>query len=246
MSRSSGRVRSAATLLGLVLAASSCGWSTLGHDAARTGGNIAEIAISPGNVATLSEAWTATLGTGPSDQSSAAWSPVVGSHVVVVGSKDGVLRAFDAAGVTNCSGAPRACQPMWQAAVPGEPLTPTVSDATVHVTAGNSLYAFDATGVTNCDGVPRVCQPLWQASPAVDSPVVTGGIVYVSAGTTIAAYDAAGTMGCGGTPRTCEPIWRSQPAACAGVATECRFSAPSIEGGRLYAVWARVARRPFP
>ena len=41
-----------------------------------------------------------------------------------------------------------------------------------------------------------------------------------------------------GAPKSCQPLWTSAAAGCAGVATECRFSAPSLSGGKLFAAWA--------
>jgi outer membrane protein assembly factor BamB len=216
-------------LLGaLALAASGCDWTNLGYGPARTGTSPGETTLGPGNVAGLQQAWSAVIGAGPSDQSAASWSPVVGSKKVLVGTNDGRLRAFDQAGVAGCAGAPKVCQPVWTANLGGAPLTPSVAGGVVYVTAGNTMYALDAaTGLTS-----------WTAAPAVDSPVIDGGRVYVSAGTTIAAFDAAGVNGCSGAPKTCQPLWSSAPAACQGIATECRFSAPSVAGGKVYAVWA--------
>ena len=237
--RATGGLRYAlALVLGLALVGAGCTWTSLGFDATRTGFNPSETAISAANVSTLHEVWSATIGTGPTDQAAATWSPVVGSSTVIVGTNDGVLRAFDKQGVTGCSGMPKVCQPLWRANVGGAPLTPTIVGTTVYVTAGGTLYAFDAAGATNCSGTPRTCQPLWKASPTLDSPVVDRGTVYVSTGTTVAAFDAAGATGCAGTPRTCQPLWSTTAAGCAGVGTECRYSAPSVGNGKLYAAWA--------
>ena len=227
-----------ALVVGLALTGAGCSWGTLGFDASRSGFNPSETAISVANVATLHEAWTATVGSGPNDQSATAWSPVVGSNTVIVGTKDGVLRAFDALGTTGCTGSPKTCAPVWRASVPGAPLTPTIVGNTVYAAAGGALYAFDAAGSTNCSGTPKVCQPLWTAGPALDSPVVDQGVVYVSTGTAIAAFDAAGSTGCSGTPRACLPLWTSTPAGCADVGTQCRVSAPSLGAGKVYATWA--------
>ena len=238
--RAVGRSRRLLALLvgALAITLAGCDWVTLGYSSARTGYNVAESTIAPGNASALREAWRATIGVGPSDQSAATWSPVVGSNRVLVGSQDGVLRAFDKHGTTGCSGSPKICQPLWTAIVGGEPLTPSVVGGTVYVTANSTLYAFDVGGTANCSGVPKTCRPLWSASPAIDSPVVGNGVLYVSTGSTIAAFDAAGSTGCSGVPKTCQPLWSSQPAGCVGVGTECRFSAPSLANGKMYAIWA--------
>jgi outer membrane protein assembly factor BamB len=59
---------------------------------------------------TCTALWTATTG-GTIDS-----SPAVTGGVVYVGSSDGNLYAFDAAGNMNCSGAPKTCAPLWTAA----------------------------------------------------------------------------------------------------------------------------------
>jgi hypothetical protein len=229
----------ASLLLGaLALVVSGCDWVTLGYNSSRTGYNPAEFTIGTGNASTLHEAWSAAIGPGPTDQSAATWSPVVGPNAVFVGTKDGVLRAFDRNGNTGCGGSPKICQPLWTATIGGEPLTPSVVGGTVYVTASNTLYAFDAAGTRSCSGAPKTCRPLWTAAPALDSPVVANGVLYASTGPRIAAFDAAGITGCSGAPKRCQPLWSSEPAGCFGVATECRFSAPSVSDGRLYAVWA--------
>ena len=233
----SRRIAAALLLGALALGVSGCDWVTLGYNSSRTGYNPAEFTIGTDNVATLHEAWSATVGPGPTDQS-ATWSPVVGPSIVVVGSNDGVLRAFDRNGSAGCAGSPKICQPLWTATVGGSPLTPSVVGGKVYVTASNTLYAFDAAGTQGCSGAPKTCRPLWTASPALDSPVVVNGVLYASTGSRIAAFDAAGVTGCSGAPKTCQPLWSSQPAGCAGIATECRFSAPSVSNGMLYAVWA--------
>jgi outer membrane protein assembly factor BamB len=46
-------------------------------------------------------------------------SPAVANGVVYVGSDDGTLYAFDAAGGTNCGGAPKICFPLWSATTGG-------------------------------------------------------------------------------------------------------------------------------
>src|SRR5262245_38740205 len=126
-------------VLGLVVSA--CEWSGLGFDAARTGDNVFEATITPANVGSLVERWTAAIGTGPTGVD-AAWSPAVGNDIVVVGSNDGKLRAFDRNGVAGCAGSPTVCQPKWTANPGGAPLTPTIAGPFVYVTAGGTLFAY--------------------------------------------------------------------------------------------------------
>lgn len=117
----SGRSAVLAGALALTLAA--CDWVTLGYSSARTGYNSTESTVSAGNVSALQQTWSAAIGAGPSDQSAATWSPVVGSNRVIVGTQDGVLRAFDKRGNAGCSGSPKICQPLWTAYVGGRPPT---------------------------------------------------------------------------------------------------------------------------
>ena len=76
--------------------------------------------------------WKAALGGGAiSDRAS---SPAVTGGVVYIGSKDGKLYAFDAAGNTNCSGSPKTCQPLWTATTgAGIQASPAVANGVVYV-----------------------------------------------------------------------------------------------------------------
>src|SRR5687768_14069481 len=86
-------------------------WPEFRFGPTNTGLNPAETAISAGNAGSLATAWTAPTG------NSVYSSPAVANGTVYVGSDDGKLYAFDAAGVANCSpGPPRACSPLWTAA----------------------------------------------------------------------------------------------------------------------------------
>jgi hypothetical protein len=157
--------------------------------------------------------WTADLG------SQVRASPAVAGGVVYVGTSDGTLAAFDAAGTTNCDPlGTRTCTPLWTAGGFGV-LTagPVVAGGRVHLGFGShTLYAFDAAGTTNCSGTPRTCAPLWSANTngeLVGSPAVAYGTVYASTSTTLAAFDATGTTGCSGHPTTCTPRWTAPLAA---------------------------------
>jgi outer membrane protein assembly factor BamB len=157
--------------------------------------------------------------------------------VVYVGSNDGNLYAFDAAGA-GCTGSPKTCAPLWTAPT-GSPVysSPAVANGVVYVSSGNpltttlsggdpaaKLYAFDATGA-NCAGTPKTCSPLWTGIPTGGfglgtSPAVANGVVYVGSVSCacsnfvsfpvsfLDAFDATGT-GCLGTPKTCAPLWSS-------------------------------------
>jgi outer membrane protein assembly factor BamB len=186
-------------------------WSQLGFGVARTGFNPFENVIDISNVSGLATAWTGAAG------GSSASTSAVANGVAYVGSTDGKLYAFDAAGVTNCSGSPKTCQPLWTSAT-GRTInsSPAVSNSVVYAgSEDGKLYAFDAAGVTNCSGTPKTCTPLWTSENVGifgSSPAVAGGVVYVGSGTgpfggTLFAFDAAGVTNCSGTPKTCAPLW---------------------------------------
>src|SRR5262249_60519093 len=126
-------------LLGLSCMALTGCWSQFRHDAAHSGNQSLEFAISPANVATLVQAWSATT-SGPVSS-----SPAVANGVVYVGANDDNLYAFDAAGVTNCSGAPTTCTPLWSAST-GRPIlsSPAVDNAVAYPgPAAPHLYSID-------------------------------------------------------------------------------------------------------
>src|SRR5581483_4045803 len=165
-----------------------------------------------------------------------------------VGSGDGKLYAFDAAGVTGCSGSPKTCAPLWTAATGGYVWSsPAVAGGVVYVGSSDlKLYAFDAAGVTGCSGSPKTCAPLWTAATGgyvFSSPAVAGGVVYVGSDDyKLYAFDAAGASGCSGSPKTCTPLWTattgwvdSSPAVAGGVVYVGSYD------GKLYA----FALRPF-
>ena len=73
----------------------------------------------------------------------------------IIGSLHDTLEVFDANGITNCSGVPKVCAPLWTGTAPGilgEQLSvPAVANGLVYVGARDgTLYAFDAAGVTGC------------------------------------------------------------------------------------------------
>ena len=180
--------------------------------------------------------WTATIQS-PGTNGGAGTlssSPAVSGGVVFVGSSDGRLEAFDAAGTTNCSGTPKVCTPLWTATLGGSIVgSPTVDGNVVYVGSTNGKFdAFDAAGTTNCSGTPKVCTPLWTATlgAAIDgSAAVAGGNVYVaSADGTVKGFDAAGATNCSGTPTICTPLWTGDTGS------TISSSSPAISGTTLY------------
>jgi outer membrane protein assembly factor BamB len=167
-------------------------------------------------------------------------APAVAGGMVYIGSESGPnhgrLFAFDAAGVTNCSGTPKTCKPVWIGVSSGQAIeTPAaVANGVVYVgsrtNGGGGFDAFDAAGVTNCSGTPTTCAPLWTATTGaiwVGSPAVGNGDVYVTdLNFRVFAFDAAGVTNCSGTPKMCTALWMSD--------TQTATSPPAVAGGVLY------------
>ena len=104
--------------------------------------------------------------------------------------------AFDSKGVTNCSGTPKVCQPLWRGATGSDTTSAaSIANGIVYVEARDSsagtpstLSTFDIGGTINCSGTPKVCQPLWSvdtggaglpAPPVLAPPAIANGRVYV-------------------------------------------------------------------
>ena len=176
--------------------------------------------------------WTAPLGSGTAGADTGGSSPAVVNGVVYAGASNG-LEAFDAAGVTNCSGTPKICAPLWRASVgPIGTSSPIVANGVVYVgSTDDNLYAFDAAGVTNCSGTPSICDPLWSANtggPVQSAPAVANGVAYVgSTDDDFYAFDAAGVTNCSGTPKTCSPLWSAMTSGPIEVS-------PAVAGGVIY------------
>ncbi|MDQ1459761.1 MAG: eukaryotic-like serine/threonine-protein kinase [Actinomycetota bacterium] len=210
-----------------------CDWPMFGFNPARTGFT-PDTSISLSSVASGSAnpAWTGI--TSGLVEASAA----VANGVVYVGDNDDKLYAFDAAGSTNCSGAPKKCSPLWTATRGGGGLgldlaSPTVANGVVYIGASvGLLYAFDASGKTNCSGTPKTCLPLWIAPTGSrlvwSSPVVVDGVVYVgSDDNRLYAFDAGGNTNCSGVPKVCAPLWTAETD---GIVR----AAPAVVNGIIY------------
>jgi outer membrane protein assembly factor BamB len=157
-----------------------------------------------GTPTTCSPLWTAATA-GPIEV-----SPAVADGVVYAGTDQGIfsgdnLYAFDAAGITNCSGTPKTCSPLRLYDVQtGAVGAPAVADGYVyesesfHITGG-AMEAFDASGNSGCSGTPKVCEPLWTASGFPVAQSVANGLVYVSGASgptpgNIKEYDETGQL----------------------------------------------------
>jgi outer membrane protein assembly factor BamB len=175
--------------------------------------------------------WTATTA------GVVASSPAVAGGVVYVGSNDGKLYAFDAAGgAATCTGTPGVCVPLWVGATGGAVFSsPAVSNDVVYVgSADKKLYAFDATPERSAcsSATPKVCSALWTAatgSVVFSSPSIENGVVFVgSSDKKVYAFDGVGGPGpCSGTPKTCTPLW----SYLTGYAV---FSSPTPAAGGVY------------
>jgi outer membrane protein assembly factor BamB len=111
----------------------------------------------------------------------------VANGVVYIGSEQGGLFAFDAAGGNaSCMGTSpnRTCTPLWTAPAAGSVLSaPAVVNGVVYGGGPARFYAFDAAGGNgSCTGAPpnRTCTPLWTAATSgLIAPAVVDGVVYV-------------------------------------------------------------------
>src|SRR5260370_14715375 len=133
------------------------GSAMFGVDAEDTHFNFDEHIITYANASRLVPDWT-SFATGGSIFS----SPVVVGGVVFIGSLDGRLYAFSAAG---CRRTP--CQPLWASTSLGDRIfsSPAVANGVVYIGSYNHrLYAFNAAGCGKAGGTP-----LWASTPAGSS-----------------------------------------------------------------------------
>jgi hypothetical protein len=196
---------------------------------------------------TCAPLWTANIGP------HSLGAPAVADNVVYIGSSDydpwcqsrlcpvtaQPLFAFDANGITNCSGAPKTCAPLWTTTV-GANVPAAIAGGVAYTGDFNgTLYAFDVTGRTNCSGTPRKCAPLWRADNVGEllaAPSVANGVVYLAAvpdpfaapDGRLYTFDAAGRTNCGGTPNLCFPLSTTTVPGTAG------GSSPTIANGTVY------------
>jgi hypothetical protein len=206
------------------LVATGC-WNQYRSDAGHSGNQPFEFVVGVGNVSTLGTAFTAPVAAGVTT------APTLGEGFAFVTSDDGRLRAFDAAGVDGCTGAPATCAPLWSAMVGPDALrtSPAVSGGVVYVQGRERLYAYDAHGVDGCSGSPVVCTPLWSSTVIGDvlaSPTIADGRVYTAGASGLVVFDAAGAQGCSN--QVCGPLWTSQAVS------PTRDASPAVVDGRVY------------
>jgi hypothetical protein len=161
-----------------------------------------------GTPGTCGPLWTAPAG-GPASLIS---SPAISGDVIYVVGGDGVVRAFDAGGKTDCAGTPTVCSPLWTANVSADSgVAPLVMGGTLFVNSNTGVVAVDAAGQSGCSGTPTVCAPLWVTNFGGFTSGTTGTL-YVSGTSVVEAFDATGTTNCTeSTPKTCSPLSEYQP-----------------------------------
>jgi outer membrane protein assembly factor BamB len=163
---------------------------------------------SSGPPRTCSPLWTAATG------GAVRSSPAVANGTVYVGSDDGKLYAFDAAGVFNCSaGPPRTCLARWVTTTAGTVRSsPVVSNGVVYVGSDDAgLYALNAT-------TGMVIWKTITGAAVRSSPAVSSGVVYVgSDDKAVYALDAA----------TGAVLWKTTTGAAVR-------SSPSVANGVVY------------
>jgi hypothetical protein len=129
-------------VVALVVLAAACDWTTVGFDASRSGWNAPDTALTPANVAGLTQKWKAALGSTSGSDPVLAGGKVFASMSATDTATTAALRAFDAKGVAGCTGAsPASCSPLWSVSYPPAGLqpkgpqlsAPTVNGATVLV-----------------------------------------------------------------------------------------------------------------
>jgi outer membrane protein assembly factor BamB/plastocyanin len=238
------------------------GWRQYQDDSARDGRNPTETLITPANVSGLKQGWAVTQGVSSlqpivadgtifvtydglvalkASNGAPLWSgqslnspstPAVSGSTVFV-SRLGGVSAYDARGMTNCSGSPIVCSPIWTGATSGTARSPVDANGMVYVPTDDShVYAFDASGVSNCSGSPKTCLPLWSAAitAGVEDVAESVGSLFVWGNDgKLSVYDALGSTNCSGSPTTCQPLWTAQ----AGTFSQSR-SGPVVSDGRVY------------
>ena len=174
--------------------------------------------------------WAGDVGT-PTYNS--VWTHPMSDGVVFTATAEKVF-AFDAAGVTNCGGTPKVCQPLWTAAMPvgsdlpGGIAGTAVNNGKVYVPALEGVMVFDAHGTAGCSGLPVVCVPLatlkfGSAAAIYGGITIANGAGFVGTRDGLFAFDSELNAGCSGVPLACTPLlhtlagtWVSSPAVVLG------------------------------
>jgi hypothetical protein len=148
--------------------------------------------------------WTYPLPTesfpgGPEETLPVSGYPVISGSTLYVNAfarvgadSQGDVEAFDANGVTNCSGAPVVCTPLWTYSN-GTPDPPLTADGVVFVGTGAAMGAV-ANGASQ-----------WLTTAAGLPVAIGGSVLYAIGGSDVYAFDATGNAGC--SSGSCSPLW---------------------------------------
>ena len=209
----------------MVVALTGC-WAQPGGDSGGSFSSPWPTPISPLTVSTLRQTFTATAGADTAQPDLAVANGtlfIAGDHLI----------ALDAAGTTNCSGAPRVCTPLWTSSETDVRLLgPVVDGGKVWVTTGaGRLRGYDANGVTSCSGIPKRCTAVIDVavSDYAGVPVAAAegvfvlGSKFVGGGFTdsVMAFDRNGQL------RWSAPL---------GSGPEPEYLSPVVSNGTVFAV----------
>ena len=118
----------------------------------------------------------------------------------------GPVAAFDARGVTGCSGSPKVCAPLWTTSGPGSGPGGVnqiaARDGRLYVSEGPFISAYDGTASASCAGSPKVCSPVWQAIGPANTFAVTHDHVFAAATGSMNVFPLD-KVGCGGDLLAC-------------------------------------------
>jgi outer membrane protein assembly factor BamB len=149
-------------------------------------------------------------------------TPTVVGGVVYIGSDDGKLYAFNAAG---CGAAQ--CQPLWTGTIGGSVFesSPAVAKGIVYIGSDHFLAAFTAAGCGTA-----TCAPLWEGTYQNEffggSPAVFNGNIYIG------LEDGLGVFAAGGCGQAiCGPAWLGFGS---GFQAQV-LSSPTVANGIVYA-----------
>ena len=92
------------------------------------------------------------------------------------------VRAYDAAGVTNCFGAVPTCQPLTTYPGAGGAVASIVAGGVLYSANQTSIDAYDATGTSSCDPSTHSCSSLWITTPEPigNTIEVAGGLLITT------------------------------------------------------------------
>jgi hypothetical protein len=111
----------------------------------------------------------------------------------------GSVEAFDANGVTNCSGTPTVCSPLWTDSNYASGGPPLVGDGAVFASPWTGIGS-PLIDVFNTSG-----NELWTTSIGVSPLAIGGSVLYAENQNNVYAFDATGQSGC--SDSVCSPLW---------------------------------------